>query len=389
MNLAKTLLTLFAIVGVSVFGVDLARGQDGQASDAKTNMSPHAFADRLSDLVVQLRVEKKLIGLGAMIMVDGKVVATAIDGERKKGSGIRLEAGDRWHLGSITKSMTATMIARLVERHEIEWATTVGEQFGESVEIHPDWRGVTLEQLLTHTSGAPANFPLATQFRRPPEGSQRVKARKAAVTAVLSKKPLSKPGTSFKYSNVGYAIAAAMLEEKTGKSWEDLIRKEIFLPLNLAHAGFGPPKGGECTPEPPRGHQKLGPFKRVAGEDEDNSPIMGPSGSVHMTLEELCVYGNEHLSGERGNGQLLQAETYKRLHTPRMKAYAFGWVVPEESAWTDERVIWHNGSNTMWYALVVLLPDRKAVVSITSNDGDIKRAEAAAFQIVEEFASTQ
>jgi hypothetical protein len=60
--------------------------------------------------------------------------------------------------------------------------------------------------------------------------------------------------------------------------------------------------------------------------------------------------------------------------------------VPDENGWTDEQIIWHNGSNTMWYALVVLLPDRNSVVSITSNDGDIKRAEAAAFQIVKEFA---
>jgi len=48
-------------------------------------------------------------------MVDGKVVASAAHGERKKGSGVPIELGDRWHLGSITKSITATMIARLIE----------------------------------------------------------------------------------------------------------------------------------------------------------------------------------------------------------------------------------------------------------------------------------
>jgi Beta-lactamase. len=58
----------------------------------------------LAGLITELRKEKKLVGLAAMVMVDGKVMASAAHGERKKGSGVPIELGDRWHLGSITKS---------------------------------------------------------------------------------------------------------------------------------------------------------------------------------------------------------------------------------------------------------------------------------------------
>ncbi|MBL7039876.1 MAG: beta-lactamase family protein [Pirellulaceae bacterium] len=385
MNGNRTSLIALAFAGASIWIVVAARAQDGQAPKDKPTTAS-AIGNRLNDLVAEIRAEKKLVGLGATIMIDGKVVAAAADGERKKGSGVELEVGDRWHLGSITKSMTATMIARLVEKQEIQWTTTVGECFGASIEMHADCRGVTLEQLLTHTSGAPPNFPIATQFQRPPEGKERVQARKAAVAAILRKEPRSHPGEAYKYSNVGFTIAAAMVEEKTGKSWEDLIRQEVFLPLSITRAGFGPPKDGEKHLDQPRGHQKIGPFKRVAGQEEDNSPIMAPAGWVHMTLADLCIYGNEHLVGERGKGKLLKAETYKRLHTPRLKSYAFGWVVPDQNKWTNGRLIWHNGSNTMWYALLAILPERNAVVSVTSNDGDIESAEEAAFQIVREFS---
>ena len=384
-----TSLISFAFAGAFICVVAVARTQDRPASDDKPMAGAQAIRDRLNELVPEIRADKKLVGLGAMIMVDGKVVAAVVDGERKRGSGIAIEVGDRWHLGSITKSMTATMIARLVEKQELEWTTKVGECFEDSIEMHGDWRDVTLEQLLTHASGAPPNFPIVTRFQRPPEGEKRVKARKKAVAAILLKKPNTPPGRSFAYSNVGFTVAAAMVEEKTGKSWEELIRQEIFIPLSMAQAGFGPPKDGETSLSQPRGHQKIGPFKRATGQEEDNSPIMAPAGSVHMTLAELCAYGNEHLSGERGKGKLLKAETYKRLHTPQLKNYAFGWVVPDKNRWTDERLIWHNGSNTMWYALIVLLPDRNSVISITSNDGDIKTAEEAAFQIVKEFAKMQ
>src|SRR5205823_7170318 len=115
--------------------------------------------DWLAGLITDLRKEKKVVGLAAMVMVDGQVVASAAHGERKKGSGVPIELGDRWHLGSITKSITATMIARLVESGQMQWTDTVGERFPDA-SIHEDWKSVTLQQLLTHTSGAPANFSL-------------------------------------------------------------------------------------------------------------------------------------------------------------------------------------------------------------------------------------
>ena len=108
-------------------------------------------------LIIGLRKENDLVGLAAMVMVDGKVVASAADGERKIGSGVWLEIGDRWHLGGITKSITATMIARLVESGQMKWSDSIGECFPEA-SIHQDWKAVTLKQLLTDTAGAPANF---------------------------------------------------------------------------------------------------------------------------------------------------------------------------------------------------------------------------------------
>ena len=73
--------------------------------------TPAPFAKLITDL----RRDKKLVGLAATVTVDGKVVASAVDGERKKDSGVPLELGDQWHLGGITVSITATMIARLIE----------------------------------------------------------------------------------------------------------------------------------------------------------------------------------------------------------------------------------------------------------------------------------
>ena len=339
----------------------------------------------LADLVTDLRTEHKLVGLAAMVVVDGKLVASAADGERKIKSGVPIELGDRWHLGSITKSVTATMIARLVESGKMKWTDTVGERFADAA-IHVDWKPVTLEQLLTHTSGAPANFSLAVRLKQPALGPECTRERRQAVIEVMSEKPVHPPGEKFAYSNVGFTIAGAMAESATGVGWEDLVKREVFEPLALTGAGFGPPKSPSATLDQPRGHKTILGWKIAAMDGEDNTPIMGPCGTVHMTLGDLCQYATEHLRGEHGSGKLLAAETFQRLHKPVLQNYACGWVVNPPTDKIPHTLFWHNGSNTMWYALVVFIPDTNMVVAVTSNDGDIKQAESAAWKIVEASA---
>jgi CubicO group peptidase (beta-lactamase class C family) len=335
----------------------------------------------LTDQIPDLRKEKKLVGLAAMVMVDGQVVASAVDGERKNGSNVPLEIGDRWHLGSITKSVTATMIARLVESGQIEWSYSIGECFSDA-SIHDDWKPVTLHQLVTHTAGAPANFSVGVRLKQPALGPECTQARLESVLAVLAKQPAHVPGKEHAYSNVGFTIAGAMAEKATGESWEDLVKREVFEPLELTGAGFGPPKSSDQTLEQPRGHSSYFGWTVAADDKADNTPIMGPAGTVHMTLKDLCTYATEHLRGELGAGRLLSAETYTLLHTPVLDDYACGWVKNEPNAFIPHTVYWHNGSNTMWYALVVFIPDKNMVVAVTSNDGDIEHAEAAAWEVV-------
>ncbi|GMU91014.1 MAG: hypothetical protein AMXMBFR4_00720 [Candidatus Hydrogenedentota bacterium] len=335
----------------------------------------------IEELIPRLREEKKLVGLAAMVMVDGQVIASAVDGERKKGSGVRLEIGDRWHLGSITKSITATMIARLIEAGRMQWSTTIGECFPDAT-IHEDWKPVTIRHLLTHTAGAPANFSFLTPRNRPPRGPERTRARQDAALKVLARKPAYPSGEKMVYSNAGYTIAGAMVEKTTGETWEDLVQREVFAPLELQSAGFGPPKSPNKTFEQPRGHSSILGWKVAAGDEDDNTPIIGPAGIVHMTLSDLCTYATEHLRGEHGEGKLLSSETYKFLHTPDLDNYACGWVLYGPTGTIPHAYYWHNGSNTMWYALVAIIPEKKMAVAVTSNDGDIVKAEAAAWEVV-------
>jgi CubicO group peptidase (beta-lactamase class C family) len=292
---------------------------------------------------------------------------------------VLIETRDSWHLGGITASITATMIARLIESGQLQWSTSIGECFPDAP-IHEDWKSVTFQELLTHTSGAPPLLP--EDAKNPPFGPESTLARREELLKLLANKPDNPPGKKFAYSNVDYSIAAAMAEKKTGATWEDLVKREVFEPLALRSAGFGPPKSPDKTLPQPRGHRPYLGAKIPASDTADNSTIIAPAGAVHMTLADLSTYATDHLRGHLGKGKLLSAETYQRLHTPKLKNYAYGWGVKERGADTPYTVYWHNGSNTMWYSLVAFIPDKNMVVAVAANDGDWPSAEEAAWKIV-------
>src|SRR5205823_2571912 len=103
-------------------------------------------------------------------------------------------------------------------------------------------------------------------------------------------KPAYPSGKKHAYSNVGYTIAGAMAEKATGATWEDLVKREVFEPLELSQVGFGPPRSADETLEQPRGHRAVLAGKVPADDQADNTPIIGPAATVHMTLSGLCAF---------------------------------------------------------------------------------------------------
>ena len=154
-------------------------------------------------------------------------------------------------------------------------------------------------------------------------------------------------------------IAGHIVETVAGKPYEPLLCERVFVPLMLTSARFGAPRG-EARNQEPIGHVvvlrwfrlRMDPFRTPA----DNSPVMAPAGTVHMTIGALARYGVAHREGESARlPTLLPHGAWERSHTPVLDDYARGRVRVERD-WAGGPVLWHNGSNTMWYALPMLLP---------------------------------
>jgi len=213
--------------------------------------------------------------------------------------------------------------------------------------------------------------------------------RQRVLDSLLAAEPAAKPGERFLYSNAGYILVGAILEARTGRSWEDLLRSEVLGPLALRSAGFGPPGVKDLLTQP-RGHRGQ-PGSLVAvepGPNADNPPFLGPAGTLHLSIADVARWGQAHLTGERGTDGVLRAATFRRLHQPPVPDadYACGWVVQRDGA---RRVIWHNGSNTMWYIILAFDPDADRGVLLATNGGigAAKPLDAAAMGWLKELAS--
>ena len=335
-----------------------------------------------------LRHDLDLVGAGATVVVDGSAVASAVSGTRRQSSDVGVTLDDQWHVGSITKSMTATVIARLVEQGQLSWDSPLPDLLPATFDkIDPSWSKVTLVHLLNHTAGLPANFPALAQFERPTDPDELHAARQRHLLKVLSSAAQSAPGQKMAYSNVGYTLAGWIAAEKAKTGWEQLMQQQLFEPLNLSTAGFGPPRGTQPLDQP-WGHRRNLFMRTPAPPDglADNTPIMGPAGTVHMSMADLGRYGWMHLQGETQDSSFLKSVTFQKLHQGGIGHYACGWV-DQHKDWADGRILWHNGSNTMWYALMVLVPSRNAVVVVVTNDGYLEKADPAFMQLAEQITT--
>lgn len=337
----------------------------------------------LDAVLEQIRDQEGLPSLAAALIVDGTLVESGATGLRAIGRPEEVTVNDRWHLGSLTKAMTSTMAAVLVEEGVVSWETTVIETFPElSGQIKDFYETLRLDELLYHTSGLPLDInraPSLAGFRNSPDP---VTVQRLQFATELMSLPPEVPRGTHLYTNAGYVVAGAMLERITGQSWEELMTNRLFEPLGMTETGFGPP-GTAGGAEHPWGHQRVnGVWEGLApGPGADNPAALGPAGTVHSTMRDYTRYVVAHLEGARGADGFLPASTFEKLQTPAPSTtYALGWGVGSRD-WAQGRVLQHAGSNTVWYAVVWLAPERNVgLLAFTNAGGD--RAAAAADRVV-------
>ena len=298
----------------------------------------------------------------AAVITSKDIYITAL-GRRRIDRPDQVTVNDRFGLGSNTKAVTATMLGALVEQGQLRWDASLAAAFPD-LPMRPEYRAVTLRQLLTHRAGIPP-WTSGEAFRRAQTFNTKdlASGRLAFAAAVLSEPPVNTPGTETRYSNAGFSIASLMAERTAHKSWQQLITELVCTPLRISCA-FGPPAATD--PNQPWGHSRASGTLTPVDPTLPGVSAMQGAGGLSLSIKDYSAFLQMHLRGLRGQDTpVLQAGTVRELHTPDGR-YALGWGI-QEYAGAQSSV--HAGGNGQFYALVAIQPERDQAVAFLTNDG--------------------
>jgi CubicO group peptidase (beta-lactamase class C family) len=355
--------------------------------------APGASVDSILE---PIRARFELPALTAAVVRDGKIVASGAVGTRRAGTVAPVTIDDRFHIGSDTKAMTSLLAAMLVESGKIRWDSNAAEIFPElTATMDFEVKTVTLEQLLSHSSGIPSDNEALDKLLQQSLTQERKNLDEVRYWLIgeLVKQPLqSKPGTRFAYANMGYVLAGAMLERVSGKTWEELMVERLFVPLGLKSAGLGP-QSTLGRVDAPLGHVPLpnGTLKpMLAGPNGDNPEVIGPAGTAHMSVLDFAMWAAWNAGEGKRGPRLVRPETLRKLHTPVIDmptkpdapvgtpstgSYGFGWVTVTPP-FAHEPFLFHGGSNQMNVAYIMVQPKRDFGIVMMTNVGGKKADEA-------------
>lgn len=337
-------------------------------------------------VALQTVLDKAMAGtatpaMGVLVIRDGRVAAQAIRGVRRNDRPDKARLTDAWLIGSTAKPMTVALIARLVDRGLLSWDKPLAEMLPDLADaMRADYRKVTLTQLLSHRSGLPENLGDARALDAfftdtQPLADQRL----ALIKRALTEAPAVAPGTEFSYSNTGFLVAAVIAERATGRNFETLMHDEVFGPLGMRSAAFGPTDLTGLV-----GHRAGKPVTKAMRKSDDGVPMAyTAAGNVHMSLQDWARFCLDQLAGSRGRGTLLSPASYKLMQTAQPASGAgLDWGVQDSIAGRKGPVLVHGGSDGNWLAWVVLFPERSAGILVIANAADDMGADKATHAVV-------
>ncbi|MCF3119061.1 beta-lactamase family protein [Streptomyces arenae] len=257
---------------------------------------------------------------------------------------------------SVTKQFTAAAVLKLEVMGRLRLDDRIGRFLGP---VSGDKRAITVEQLLTHTSGLPES--LGDDYDRV--------SRAELVHGALAAKPRSAPGRTFHYSNTGYSLLAAIIEEASGETYESFLFRHLFAPAGMKRTGYVLPRWPRrliAVEYDDRGRAQGRPVDHPWAADGPYWNLRGNGGMLSTAYDMLRWH--RALSDDT----VLPAKARDRLFAPHVRvpgtdgeSYGYGWSVRDTA---DGRLAWHDGGNGWSLALLARrLPDGVLVFWVSNH----------------------
>ena len=317
-------------------------------------------ADRLAAIrtLVERRAAADSFSGVAIVARGGQPILSIAAGLADERAGTPVTLDTRFTLASLTKMFTAVAVAQLVEQGRLALADPIAKHL-------PDWpnadvaRQVTIEHLLTHTSGLGSYWGPAFEARR---DSLRTLAD---YVPLFAGQPLQfAPGERYAYSNAGFIVLGRIVEVVSGTSYHDYVQRHVFDPAGMRNTGFF---DGTGTADVACSYTRQGASPGARRDVSDQREARGSSaGGGYSTAGDLLAFGRALT-----DGRLMRPETLRRFTTGRVdgpmgpKGVGYGFVV----GFGGVPVVGHLGGSPGASHEFFLFPQQDlAVVLLTNRD---------------------
>jgi CubicO group peptidase (beta-lactamase class C family) len=310
-------------------------------------------------------------GAGIILLRNGQILYRGGVGLANLEHQIPIDADMPFRLASLTKPLTATAILLLEEQGQLKLTDPI-------TRFLPDFptgkTPITLEHLVTHTSGIqnytqlPEWWAVHRQDLNPSE----------LIDLFQSHPKVFPPGTHWTYSNSGYVLLGAIIEEISGQSYGEFIEQQIFAPLEMQHSWYGG-NVSQVIPKLVSGYSK--PAAEYVHAEYLSYTQAYAAGGLVSTVDDLAKWFSALCTGK-----LLSADIVKRAWEPyhlqdgEPVSYGYGWML---SAYNSHSMIEHNGLLPGFSTYLIGLPEEAIFAAVLSNnDSQSTRPERLAFELV-------
>lgn len=313
---------------------------------------PVAADARVDEIAAYMRRLEKLGFSGAVLIARGdEILLQQGYGLADRERNVPWSARTVSTIGSITKQFTGAAILKLQERGKLNVRDSISRYFDG---VPPDKAAITLHELLTHSSG----------IVDPPDiGDFDPIGREAYVRRVLDQPLAYPPGGGYEYANANYSLLGAIVEQLSGKSYEQFLRDEFFTPLGMKDTGYLLPRFDPArVAQGYRDSVKWGTILERPMAPDGPYWALRANGGIHATLSDMRIWCDALM-----DGKVLSPESMAQYWSPHVDEgggesyYAYGWTVRDAGG---AKVISHNGGNGIHMADIAMVPSQRLFIGM-------------------------
>ena len=301
-----------------------------------------------------------------LVAENGKPVYHKAFGYREFENQIALQTSDIFELASVSKQFAAMIIMMLKEKGKLNYDDSVSKY------LEIPYKGMTIRNLLTHTSGLPDYQEIMDKYW----DKSKVAGNPDWIDYLNKYAPPKhfEPGEKYEYSNTGYLLLASIAEKASGKDFIELCRKWIFRKLKMKSTDIRTLEEKKTTKNFAIGHiyvEERNKWVRADSFPSSNYTIWlgnrkGP-GRISSTAADLLKWDKALYTEKLIKQSTLQdAFTPMKLNNGSFSNYGFGWVVRTDSLLG--KIVWHNGDNPGYKTQIIRYIDKKKTIIVLNNN---------------------